>query len=104
VARNPDDTVVRWFETRGSGDVALVGGKIASLGVMIQALQDYGIRVPHGFATTADAYRAFLDANGLAERFDLHRQQRPGAGQPPVGQAACGRPRARAQADVTCDA
>jgi pyruvate,water dikinase len=45
-----------------------VGGKNASLGEMIGALQGAGIRVPGGFATTADAYREFLRAGGLDRR------------------------------------
>jgi pyruvate,water dikinase len=57
--------VVRWFEDLSSGDVALVGGKNASLGEMIQNLSPKGIRVPGGFATTAQAYWKFLDANNL---------------------------------------
>src|SRR5919106_84448 len=56
---------IRWFEALGADDVAHVGGKNASLGEMIRALKDEGIRVPDGFATTADAYRAFLEANDL---------------------------------------
>jgi pyruvate,water dikinase len=62
-----DDAVVRWFDTLGSGDVASVGGKNASLGEMIRTLGADGIRVPDGFATTAHAYRMFLRANGLEE-------------------------------------
>ncbi|WGW06013.1 phosphoenolpyruvate synthase [Tropicibacter oceani] len=49
-------------------DVPLVGGKNASLGEMIRALGERGIAVPPGFATTADAYRAYLLANGLNDR------------------------------------
>ncbi len=60
--------LVRWFETLGSADVPLVGGKNASLGEMIQTLQSQGIRVPAGFATTAAAYRALVAENGLEER------------------------------------
>lgn len=45
----------------GNSDVAQVGGKNASLGEMIQHLQEAGIRVPGGFATTAEAYWHFLD-------------------------------------------
>lgn len=45
--------------------VAQVGGKNASLGEMIYALGKYGIPVPDGFATTADAYWEFVDANDL---------------------------------------
>ena len=50
------------------GDVEQVGGKNASLGEMISQLERAGIRVPGGFATTASAYRAFLDGAGLTER------------------------------------
>ena len=49
-------------------DLPQVGGKNASLGEMISQLSDEGLRVPGGFATTADAYRAFLTAGGLAGR------------------------------------
>ena len=49
-------------------DVGLVGGKNASLGEMIGALKPQGISVPPGFATTSDAFRAYLAANGLNER------------------------------------
>jgi pyruvate,water dikinase len=58
-------TYVCWFEDLGTCDVARVGGKNASLGEMIRALQDEGICVPDGFATTAEAYHAFLEANAL---------------------------------------
>jgi pyruvate,water dikinase len=73
-------TLVRWFEDLRNSDVAIVGGKNASLGEMISALQSEGIRVPAGFATTADAYREFLSANGLDQRInailDDHRRGR----------------------------
>lgn len=46
-------------------DVPSVGGKNASLGEMIVALGSHGIRVPDGFATTADAYRRYVADNGL---------------------------------------
>ncbi|WP_152206832.1 phosphoenolpyruvate synthase [Marinobacter changyiensis] len=48
-------------------DTAIVGGKNASLGEMIGAFRESGIRVPGGFATTADAYWSFLEENRLAE-------------------------------------
>ena len=54
-----------WFREVGIGDVPLVGGKNASLGEMTQKLASAGVKVPGGFATTSDAYRAFLAANGL---------------------------------------
>jgi pyruvate,water dikinase len=46
-------------------DVGLVGGKNASLGEMIGALAPKGILVPPGFATTSDAFRAYLSSNNL---------------------------------------
>jgi pyruvate, water dikinase len=50
------------------GDVERVGGKNASLGEMISQLDRVGIRVPGGFATTASAFREFLNGAGLTER------------------------------------
>ena len=58
-------TYVRWLEDLSSDDVARVGGKNASLGEMLRQLQDEGIRVPAGFATTAEGYREFLRHNDL---------------------------------------
>ncbi|ORW43239.1 phosphoenolpyruvate synthase [Mycobacterium paraense] len=55
---------IRFFEEIGIGDVPVVGGKNASLGEMYQKLSGQGIRVPHGFATTAQAYRHLLDRAG----------------------------------------
>ena len=56
---------VLWFENVGRADVALVGGKNASLGEMVRNLGAEGIAVPPGFATTADAYRQYLTHNNL---------------------------------------
>ena len=61
---------VIWFKELGMGDVELVGGKNASLGEMIQHLSKAGVRVPNGFATTAQAYREFLSHEGLADRIN----------------------------------
>ncbi len=61
------DRVV-WFDTVGMNDVARVGGKNASLGEMIGSLAASGVKVPGGFATTADAFREFLNHNALAQR------------------------------------
>ena len=60
-----DQRYVVWFEEIGMGDIPEVGGKNASLGEMVRSLEGKGVRVPDGFATTAFAYRAFIDANGL---------------------------------------
>lgn len=59
---------VRWFDDLSARDVGMVGGKNASLGEMIGTLSARGIRVPGGFATTADAYWEFLDANDMRGR------------------------------------
>lgn len=56
---------VLWFEDVTREDVPRVGGKNSSLGEMIRALGGRGIRVPPGFATTAEAYRRFLAHNGF---------------------------------------
>lgn len=56
---------VRWFEEVGIEDVPLVGGKNASLGEMVRELGQLGVKVPEGFAVTAEAFRYFLQANGL---------------------------------------
>ena len=57
---------IRWFADLGLNDVPLVGGKNASLGELYRHLSSAGVRVPNGFAITADAYRHFIDATGLA--------------------------------------
>ena len=59
--------LVIWFEQLGKGDVATVGGKNASLGEMVCHLTGQGVRVPDGFATTAEAYWRFVAANQLEE-------------------------------------
>ncbi|NEN95124.1 MAG: phosphoenolpyruvate synthase [Moorea sp. SIO3I7] len=60
-----DKAFVLWFEEVGIADIPLVGGKNASLGEMIRQLTPVGVRVPTGFATTAYAYRYFIDKAGL---------------------------------------
>lgn len=61
---------VIWFENLRMTDVESVGGKNASLGEMISQLSEKGVRVPGGFATTAEAYRKFLAYEGLNERIN----------------------------------
>lgn len=63
------------LEELTNDDVAVVGGKNASLGEMIQSLREEGIRVPGGFATTADAYRQFLRENDLEEKLKENLQR-----------------------------
>ncbi len=59
------EELVLWFEQIGREDVALVGGKSASLGEMTART---GVPVPYGFATTAHAYRLFLAETGLDKK------------------------------------
>jgi len=59
---------IRRFADLGISDVPQVGGKNASLGEMFRELSGEGIKVPNGFATTAHAYRYYIEHNGLHER------------------------------------
>jgi pyruvate,water dikinase len=61
---------IRPLRQLGIEDVGLVGGKNASLGEMLRALEPLGVRIPDGFATTADAYRAFVRDAGLEREID----------------------------------
>ena len=64
---------VAWLQDLRMKDLPQVGGKNASLGEMIGELSQTGIRVPGGFATTAEAYREFLRADGLDQRIARRR-------------------------------
>jgi len=59
---------IRWFNEIGIDDVPLVGGKNASLGEMYQNLTAEGVRVPNGFAITAEAYGYVLEHNNAWQR------------------------------------
>ena len=61
---------ILWFKDLGMDDVPVVGGKNASLGEMIANLNNAGISVPDGFATTADAFREHLQAGGLEKKIN----------------------------------
>lgn len=56
---------IRSLDTLTLHDIPLVGGKTASLGEMAHALATQGVKIPDGFAITADAYRHFLETNKL---------------------------------------
>ena len=58
---------IKWFNEIGLNDLALVGGKNASLGEMIQNMESLGINVPFGFAVTTKAYDKFIQDNNLDE-------------------------------------
>ncbi|NCU21032.1 phosphoenolpyruvate synthase, partial [Candidatus Falkowbacteria bacterium] len=62
------DAYVVELQTLSRGDVPRVGGKNASLGEMLRNLGGAGVAVPPGFATTARAWRAFVEANALGPR------------------------------------
>ena len=66
------DSLVLWFEQICRDDVAVVGGKSASLGEMTART---GVPVPYGFATTAHAYRLFLAETGLDKKIALILQE-----------------------------
>jgi pyruvate, water dikinase len=59
---------IKRFKELSINDVALVGGKNASLGEMISQLSAKGIRIPDGFAITAEAYWYFINHNHLLDR------------------------------------
>ena len=59
---------IRWFRDLTLDDLPLVGGKNASLGELYRELSAAGVRVPDGFAITAEAYRALVEAGGLRDR------------------------------------
>ena len=61
---------IEWYADLGINDVDRVGGKNASLGEMVSNLAQAGVRVPDGFATTAEAYVRFLGETGLADRIN----------------------------------
>ncbi len=61
-------SLVLWFDEVGIEDIPLVGGKNASLGEMIQQLTGKGVSVPMGFATTAYAYRYFIETAGIENK------------------------------------
>ncbi len=56
---------ILWFEEISMKDVGQVGGKNASLGEMVRDLEPKGVKIPHGFAITAEAYYYFLKQTGL---------------------------------------
>ncbi len=67
----PNQSYVNWFRDIGLHDVSLVGGKNASLGELYSVLSEKGVRIPNGFAVTAQAYRDALTVAAAGDR--LHR-------------------------------
>ncbi len=77
--RHDGDALVCWFADLDRDDNDRVGGKNASLGEMIGALRERGIAVPEGFATTAAAYWAFIEANELQDKIAAQVEKLKGA-------------------------
>jgi pyruvate,water dikinase len=59
---------VKWFDEIGAEDLALVGGKNASLGEMIRNLGKKGVNIPPGFAITAEAYKYVVKRAGIRQK------------------------------------
>lgn len=59
---------IKWFNEIGIEDVPIVGGKNASLGEMYQELSPKGVRIPNGFAITAEAYWHVLNSSGITNK------------------------------------
>jgi len=66
--RKPHKPLVLDLEQVGANDVALVGGKCASLGELFRSQKPRGVRAVDGFATTSEAYRRLLETDGLGTR------------------------------------
>tara|TARA_R110002072_G_scaffold99983_5_gene219975 strand:+ start:6025 stop:8430 length:2406 start_codon:yes stop_codon:yes gene_type:complete len=63
-----DYKFIKHFNDLGIEDVPSVGGKNASLGEMYRELLSQGVKVPNGYATTAEGYRHYIDSNHLQEK------------------------------------
>ncbi len=61
---------IRFFNSLNINDIAIVGGKNASLGEMYQRLTPKGINIPDGFATTSDAYWLLLEDNSIKDKIE----------------------------------
>jgi len=66
---------IKNFSELRNTDVALVGGKNASLGEMVSMLKGHGVSVPDGFAPTSQAYRYLLSAAALRDSFAAKKLQ-----------------------------
>ena len=74
-SKNQTNNYVIFLEEIGMDDLSKVGGKNASLGEMISNLTAQGIKIPNGFAVTADAFDAFIEENDLREKIEDILQQ-----------------------------
>ena len=70
------DRLILWFKEIRNDDVALVGGKVASLGEMLGKLKEKGVKVPNGFAITVRGYNLFIKQSpGLQEHIEAELQK-----------------------------
>ncbi len=76
---------IKWFADITIDDVPLVGGKNASLGEMVRELASKGVKVPDGFAITAEAFRHFI-------RIKMPRIKMPGIPSSVCRSGSCVRP------------
>ncbi len=83
---------IRWFAELSLADVPLVGGKNASLGELYRELTPQGVKVPNGFAITAEAYRHVLDEAGA---WDALREALDGLNEEDVSDLAARAAKAR---------
>jgi pyruvate,water dikinase len=67
-----DAQYIRWFQEIKIGDVPIVGGKNASLGEMYRELTSQGVKIPNGFAVTAEAYWYVLESAGILDKLKGH--------------------------------
>ena len=65
------ESYILWFEEIGLQDINRVGGKNASLGEMYRELTPQGVRIPNGFAITAEAYR-YVNPGGQDSQWIRH--------------------------------
>lgn len=66
-----DNPFILWFKDITIHNIPTVGGKNASLGEMIRELSAKGVKIPDGFAITANAYRNFIEANNLQDKIHM---------------------------------
>ena len=62
-----DSRYIRWLEEIKIGDIPIVGGKNASLGEMYRELTSQGVKIPNGFAVTAEAYWYVLESAAILD-------------------------------------
>ena len=63
-----DIRYIRWFEEIKIEDIPIVGGKNASLGEMYRELTGQGVKIPNGFAITAEAYWHVIESAGILDK------------------------------------